>query len=231
MTVLDTYLLRRSKVILTFKAIFTIRDRRARGLEKRKRFFFARTERTSDKHARDKRTTRPAPSADPKATSQWRRSLHSSRAPSLRGTFCLRRRSAHAQTHARQCSDNVRKRPRSDIYIYISLSLALSLSHSRRRRVTHGRHAALDNKLERNGKTPIPRVLAQGKRHGGGWRVNEDSFAVFTRVFFAENQTEVVSFCLFKKYSRKDTNENKGKINENNAANSDFIRSNDRTLS
>lgn len=39
---------------------------------------------------------------------------------------------------------------------------------------------------------------------------------------------QVVPFCFFKKYSRKDAN--KDEINGNNAANSDFIRSNDRTL-
>lgn len=103
---------------------------------------------------------------------------------------------AHAQTHARRGAATICVNVRPDLLSFsLFLFLTLSLSYSRRRRVTHGRHAALDNKLERNGETPIPRVLAQGKRHNGGSRrINEDLFAVFARVSFAENQREVIPF-------------------------------------
>jgi len=95
------------------------------------------------------------------------------RAPSLRGTFCLRRGVVRQRSHSRinagsstqhtMCV-NVRPDLSLSFFLFLSLSLSLSLILIG---VTHGRHAVLDNKLERNGETPIPRVLAQGKRHGG----------------------------------------------------------------
>jgi len=85
-------------------------------LEKRKHFRWERERRKPDKRARDKQTTRSTPSADPKATSQWRRSLHSSGSLTKRHVLFTPWRcpAALTFTHKRRlvnAAHNVRERP------------------------------------------------------------------------------------------------------------------------